>query len=182
MFSESGPRQMKRKPRSRWSRRKRRLVERDRGHGVRARRTCSGLHEVLDEPVGDRVRQVGEHERHEPVDRLHPRAPLVRAREVDEQAEAIVPAALQERLRDAIGRLGRPSAPSPLARRAAPAGPARAGPGRRPRSRARPPRGAGSGGRSPPCRSSPACSGAAGAACGRSSAAGVTRRSPIDSS
>ena len=100
------------------------LVERDRRHRV-GRVERERVAEVLDEPVGDCLREVGEHERHQPVDRLDPRASLVRAREVDEEAEVLVPGALQQGLRDAIGRPG-----GPARGRLAPAAP------RQPRQRA----------------------------------------------
>ena len=85
-----------------------RLVERDRGHRATARRTCAGRPGARTSRPTISRRQVGQDERHEPVDRLDPRAPLVRPGEVDEEPEPLVPAPLEERRRDAVRRPRRP--------------------------------------------------------------------------
>ena len=80
MFSERGPRQMKRKPRSRWSGVNVGSSSATEGTGNGAPNVRGSL-EVPDEPVRDRRRQVGEDQRHQPVDRLAPAiASLVRRR------------------------------------------------------------------------------------------------------
>src|SRR5439155_12194616 len=84
-----------------------RLVPRDRGDRER-RPERPPVGQPLDEPSSDLAREVGEQERQQRRDRAPGQAALALAVEVEEQPGALVPTALEQRLRHAGGRAVRP--------------------------------------------------------------------------
>ena len=68
-----------------------------------------GIGEVLDQARGDLRRQLLGRERQQRDDRLDAGPARVRAREIEEEAAALVPAALEQRGEASIGLIGRPA-------------------------------------------------------------------------